>query len=446
MRFDNIIKGKNILTPGGLREGIILIKAGRIIDILPFVDNVDEGTLIDAGENLVMPGLIDPHVHINEPGRAHWEGFETATKAAAAGGVTTLIEMPLNASPCTTSAKNLQLKIDAAQNQLHVNCGFWGGVIPGNESQLEELLNYGAFGLKAFLTHSGIDDFPKCGLKELLHAMDVLKKHEKPLLAHCELDDVLPSSLQKNDPSIYNSYLQSRPDEWELKAIQMLIDLCRDKKTRTHIVHLSTAKALKMIRDARNENIPLTTESAQHYLYFAAEEIQNGQTEFKCAPPIRSAENRELLWDGLKKGIIDFIACDHSPAPPEMKETESGDFTKAWGGIAGLQFALPVTWTAAKQRGYQLRHVLRWLCEHPADFLSLPHKGRIQKGADADIIIWNPEEKFVVNKNMIQHKHKLTPYLNRELYGVVKQTFVNGIKVFEEGRFTSLNQGKILRA
>lgn len=444
MQYDTIIKARNILTPGGIREGIILIKDGVIADILPYVDSSADGIVEDAGDNLVMPGVIDPHVHINEPGREDWEGFNTATRAAAAGGITTVIDMPLNSTPCTTSAKNLALKINATQNQLHINCGFWGGVVPGNEKELDKLLADGAFGLKAFLTHSGIDDFPKSGLRELLNAMEVLKKYNKPLLAHCELDDAFSSATLKENPQSYQAYLQSRPDEWELKAINMLTDLCREKKARTHIVHLATGKALSMIKDAKTEGLPLTVETGQHYIYFTAEQIPDGRTEYKCAPPIRSAANRELLWDGLRKGIIDFIATDHSPAPPALKETASGNFEKAWGGIAGLQFALSVAWTAAKEHGFTTRHIMRWLCEQPAALLNLENKGSIQKGFDADIVIWNPEEKFIVNENSILHKHKLTPYIGCELSGVVKQTYVNGAKVYDGGNLIELNKGKIL--
>jgi allantoinase len=444
MQFDTIIKGKKIVTQAGIREGIILIKDGRIADIIPYVENNPEGWVEDAGDHLVMPGIIDPHVHINEPGREAWEGFDTATKAAAAGGITTLIDMPLNSTPCTTTAANLKLKIEAAQNKLHVNCGFWGGVIPGNEKQLDPLLQEGAFGLKAFLTHSGIDDFPKSGLKELLYAMDVLRKYNKPLLVHCELDDVFSADELNKNPTSYKAYLQSRPDEWELKSISMLIDLCREKKTRSHIVHLSSAKALEMIHAAKVEGLPLTVETAPHYIYFSAEEIADGRTEYKCAPPIRNDANRKLLWKGLKKGWIDFIATDHSPALPSMKERDSGNFAKAWGGIAGLQFSLPVVWTAAKENGFSERHILRWLCEKPAAFLGLHNKGKIQKGADADLMIWDPQEKFTVKEADIYHRHKLTPYCNRELAGVVKQTYVNGVKVYDRHQLISLNQGKII--
>jgi allantoinase len=443
MQLDTIIKGKKILTPAGIREGIILIKDGIISDILPYVDSSLEGFLHDAGDSLIMPGLIDPHVHINEPGRTEWEGFDSATKAAAAGGITTMIDMPLNSTPCTTNAKNLALKIKATENQLHVNCGFWGGVIPGNEKQLDELLRSGVFGLKAFMAPSGIDDFPKSRLKELLNAMEVLKKFDKPLLVHCEIEDAYSSAALKANPKSYSAYLQSRPDEWELKAISMIIDLCREKKTRSHIVHLSSAKALKIIDDARGEGMPLTVETAPHYLYFSSEEIMDGRTDFKCAPPIRSAENRELLWEGLKKGQIDFIATDHSPAPPMLKEISSGDFSKAWGGIAGLQFSLPVVWTAAKARGFNLQNLMRWMCLNPATFLNLKNKGVIQKGADADLVIWNPDEKFILKKENIYHKHRNTPYIDCELSGVVKQTYVNGEKVYDNGRFVELNQGKV---
>jgi allantoinase len=446
MHFDCIIKARSILTSHGFREGIILVKNGVVADILPYVDYSFEDTVTDAGDDVVMPGIIDPHVHINEPGRTEWEGFDTATRAAAAGGITTLIDMPLNSAPCTTSAQHLEIKKQSAKNQLHVNCGFWGGVIPGNEKQQEEMLKNGVFGFKAFLTHSGIDDFPKSGLKELLHALEILKKYNRPLLAHCELEETFYTDDLKAYPKSYKAYLQSRPDEWEVNAVRMLIDLCREKKSKAHIVHLSSAKSLQFIRDAKTEGLPLTVETAPHYIYFNAEEIKDGHTEYKCAPPIRTAANNNELWNGLRNGLIDFIATDHSPAPPEMKEIQSGDFSKAWGGIASLQFSLPAVWTAMRKRNIALKHIIHWMCDKPAAFLNLTGKGKIEKGADADFVIWNPEEKFIVNAKMIQHKHKVTPYLNNELYGVVKQTYLKGRKVFDNGMFHELQCGEMLSA
>ena len=380
MRIDLAIKGNNLLLPDGLSSGLILLKDGKIADILTSLDYTIDTVVVDAGNNIVMPGVIDPHVHINEPGRTEWEGFDTATKAAAAGGITTLVDMPLNSSPVTTSAKKFELKLQEAKNNLHVNCGFWGGVIPGNTNELEGLIEKGVLGLKAFLTHSGIDEFPNASKEDLRKALLILRKYNKPLLVHCELDDWHEDMiLLDENPTSYQAYLKSRPCSWEDNAIAMMIELCRETEGHVHIVHLSSADSLVQIRAARKEGLPLTVETGQHYLFFNAEDIADGDTRYKCAPPIREKENNEKLWEALRDGTIDFIATDHSPAPPEMKEIESGNFKKAWGGIAGLQFALPVAWTAAKARGIKVDQTSKWLSANPAYFLQLDSsKGKIK--------------------------------------------------------------------
>ncbi len=446
MRIDLAIKGNNLLLPDGLSSGLILLKDGKIADILTSLDYTIDTVVVDAGNNIVMPGVIDPHVHINEPGRTEWEGFDTATKAAAAGGITTLVDMPLNSSPVTTSAKKFELKLQEAKNNLHVNCGFWGGVIPGNTNELEGLIEKGVLGLKAFLTHSGIDEFPNASKEDLRKALLILRKYNKPLLVHCELDDWHEDMiLLDENPTSYQAYLKSRPCSWEDNAIAMMIELCRETEGHVHIVHLSSADSLVQIRAARKEGLPLTVETGQHYLFFNAEDIADGDTRYKCAPPIREKENNEKLWEALRDGTIDFIATDHSPAPPEMKEIESGNFKKAWGGIAGLQFALPVAWTAAKARGIKVDQTSKWLSANPAYFLQLDSsKGKIKKGFDADITCWNPDKKFKVEAKNIQHRHKITPYEGLELYGTVMQTYVNGIKIYDEGKLLNLSKGEIV--
>jgi len=430
---------------------MLLISDGRIADIISVnsYDELPETSLLDfpiedVGDHVVMPGIIDPHVHINEPGRTDWEGFDTATKSAVAGGITTLVDMPLNSTPVTTTKKNLAKKIDAAKNSAHVNCGFWGGVIPGNEKDLEALLDAGALGLKAFLVDSGIDDFPASGEKELRAALKILKKHGKPLLVHCELSSGNKGQKHlKENPQSYAAWLKSRPDSWEHDAIKMMIDLCRETGGHVHIVHLSSAGSLPQIKKAKSEGLHLTVETAPHYLFFDAETIPDGNTLYKCAPPIRSKENRELLWEALREGVIDFIATDHSPAPPELKETES--LLTAWGGIAGLQFSLPVTWTAALERNFSVTDITKWLCDHPAKFLKMDlHKGKIAKGYDADLCIWMPAGKFTVKGEFIHHRHKITPYANQELYGIVKQTYLHGMKIYDDGKFLNLNEGKLI--
>lgn len=439
--IDAAISSNRVITPDGIRKAVLLIKDGKIEDVL---NELPEGDfpVTDVGEIVLMPGIIDPHVHINEPGRTGWEGFDTATKAALAGGITSLVEMPLNASPVTTTLKAFEEKINSAEGQIHTNCGFWGGVIPGNEKEIEPLIEKGVLGFKAFLTHSGIDEFPNVTEEDLWKVMPVIAKFGLPLLVHCELDVIL--SLSKGDNRSYANYLESRPKKWEDDAIALMIRLSEEFNCRTHIVHLSSAGSIEQIAEAKQKGLPVTVETGQHYLYFNAEQIKDGQTEFKCAPPIREKENNEKLWQALKDGIIDFVATDHSPCPPEMKETGSGNFMKAWGGISSIQFALPVLWTAAKKHGCGLSDMAKWLCQNPAILPQLKSKGKIEKGYDADLVAWNPEKKFVVTKEIIQHKHKITPYLDEELYGVVEQTWLRGEKLFDEGKFLHLNKGKIL--
>jgi len=440
------IKGKNILCPGGFKNGALLISDTKIVDFVEHLPVNFQGEVIDAAEQIVMPGLIDCHVHINEPGRSHWEGFDTACKAAAAGGITSMIEMPLNASPVTISRKNFEIKLTAAANKLHVNCGFWGGVVPDNEHELNDLLESGVFGLKAFLTHSGIDEFPNTTAAHLRNALRILKKHNKPLLVHCELDEPhLDTKLLEETPNSYQAYLKSRPKSWENKAVQLMIDLCRETQAAVHLVHISSAEALPLIRAAKHEGLPITAETCPQYLCLFAEMIQDGATHFKCAPPIREKQNNEFLWEALKDGTLDFIVTDHSPAPPDMKETNSGNFAKAWGGIAGLQFLLPLVYTAAKERGFTIEQVAKLTSFNVAQFIGMSQtKGKLQSGYDADIVCWDPTKSFTVAQDLIHHRHKICPYEGMKLFGVVQQCWVAGELVFDDGNFLHLEQGKIL--
>lgn len=434
---------KRVVLPGGIREAVVLVDDGLIKDIVVAVPLSEHIEVIELGNKILMPGVTDPHVHINEPGRTEWEGFDTATKAAIAGGVTTLVDMPLNSSPVTTTAAAFDEKVKAAQGKLHTNVGLWGGVIPGNDNEIEALVQKGVLGFKAFLTHSGIDDFPNATEEDLRKVMPILAKYNLPLLVHCELtDNKHPAS---GNPQSYNNYLNSRPKKWEDDAIAMMIRLCEAFNCRTHIVHLSSAASLAQIKTARQKALPLTVETGQHYLYFTAEEIKDGQTQFKCAPPIREKQNNDALWQALKEGWIDFVATDHSPATPSLKEIESGDFMKAWGGIASIQFALPVLWTAAKKRNCTFSDIARWLCENPAKLAGLQHqKGKIEKGFDADLIVVDDEKAFTVDENCCYHRHKVSPYMGEKLYGVVEQTYLCGEKVYEDGMFIQLNKGKII--
>lgn len=439
------IHSNNTVIGDSIKEATILIDNGIISEVMDGFPEGLPGEVINVNDSVLMPGLIDPHVHINEPGRTDWEGFDTATKAAIAGGLTTLIEMPLNASPVTTTVAAFHKKLVAANGKLHTNCGFWGGLIPGNTGEIEPLIAMGVHGFKAFLTHSGIDEFPNVTEDDLHLAMPLIAKHGLPLLVHCELTG-MPAGTINDDPQSYRQYLASRPKKWEDEAVDLMIRLCEQYGCRVHIVHLSSANSIDKIARAKQKRLPLTAETAQHYLYFNAEEIPDANTAFKCAPPIREKSNNDQLWQALQDGIIDFVATDHSPAPPDLKQLDTGDFMKAWGGIASLQFALPVLWTAAKKHDATIVNVSNWLSSKPAVLAGLQHrKGTIEKGFDADLVIWNPAESFKVAESIIHHKHKMTPYLNEILYGVVEQTYLSGEKVYDKGVFTQLNKGVIIR-
>lgn len=439
------IHSNNAIIGNAVKEATIVIDAGKISAILDgFAKNLDCEN-IDVANKVLMPGLVDPHVHINEPGRADWEGFDTATKAAIAGGLTTLVEIPLNASPVTTTVAGFEAKLAATDGKLHTNCGFWGGIIPGNANEIEPLIEKGVLGFKAFLTHSGIDEFPNVMEADLHFAMPIIAKHRLPLLVHCELSDT-PADGIFDDPKSYGQYLASRPKKWEDDAVALMIRLCEKYKCRVHIVHLSSANSIDQIAKAKQRGLPLTVETAQHYLYFNAEDIPDGKTSFKCAPPIRERSNNDKLWQALKDGIIDFVATDHSPAPPGLKQLDSGDLMKAWGGISSIQFALPVLWTAAIKKDCTVIEIANWLSAKPALLAGLQNsKGRIEIGFDSDLIVWDPKKSFVVKEEMIHHKHKLTPYLHETLYGVVEQTYLAGEKVFDNGIFTKLNNGKVIK-
>jgi allantoinase len=435
------IKSNRIITGKKIISGVLIIENGIILDILPAVP---EGDLFihDAGNHVIMPGIIDPHVHINEPGRTSWEGFDTATRAAMAGGVTSMIEMPLNASPVTTDVTAFDMKLAAAKNKLHVNCGFWGGIIPGNEKEIEPLVEKGVFGFKAFLTHSGIDEFPNVCEDDLRKVMPLLAKHNVPLLVHCEIDDTLQQDVK--DPRSYHQYLLSRPDHWEVNAVALMARLCEEFNCRTHIVHLSSANSLPIIRQAKEKGLPLTAETAQHYLYFNAESIPDGRTEFKCAPPIRSKKNNDLLWEALKEGVIDFVATDHSPAPPEMKQIQSGNLSLAWGGISSIQFSLPALWSAAQRHNCTIIDIAEWLCEKPALLPSLNNKGLIKKGYDADLVAWDPDKRVTIQPAAILHRHPITPYNGESLTGWPVTTWLGGEKIYEDGKLIKFNQGMVL--
>jgi allantoinase len=447
---DWAIRGRNVATPDGLREAAVLVRGEHIAAVVPPARIPAGCPVEDVGDRLLMPGVVDIHVHINEPGRSDWEGFETATRAAAAGGVTTLVDMPLNSSPVTTTLDALWQKQAMAQGKLWVDCGFHGGVVPGNAAHVEPLIAAGVLGFKAFLCPSGIDEFPNAAEADLRAVLPVLAAKGLPLLVHAELpsplDPVTDAAFAAN-PRRYAAYLATRPPQWESDAIGLLIGLCRDHGSPVHIVHLSAAEALPLLAEARAAGLPLTVETCPHYLCFAAEEIPDGDPRFKCAPPIRAAANRERLWDGLAAGLIDTIGSDHSPAPPQLKHLATGDLGRAWGGIASLQLALAAVCTAVLGRpNLTLADVVRWMCRRPAELVGLGRrKGALAAGYDADLVVLDVEAAFTVVPGLLWHRHKATPYEGRQLRGQVERTYLRGRKVFEVGRFLDGPGGQVLR-
>jgi allantoinase len=450
---DLVIRGERVVTEEGIGPAAIYIRDGRIVSVGPPLDTAPGCEIVEAGrDSLVMPGLVDTHVHINEPGRTLWEGFETATRAAAAGGVTTLIEMPLNSIPPTTTLEGLQAKLAAARGKCHVDVGFWGGVVPGNLDQLEPLFTAGVVGFKCFLVHSGVDEFPNVMQIDLRRALPELKRLGAVLIVHAELPGPIEAALEEeagkveSDPRRYETFLRSRPRAAEDEAVALITSLSREFQARVHVVHHSSSDALPLLRQARAEGVPLTVETCPHYLRFAAEDVPAGATEFKCCPPIRERENREKLWAALAEGLIDMIVSDHSPCPPEMKRRETGDFMQAWGGISSLQLRLPVMWTLARERGFSITQLVEWLVSAPARLVGLEkRKGAIAAGFDADIVIWNTDATFSVEPSMIEHRHKLTPYMGQTLSGVVEATYLRGEKVYERGQFAPEPRGRLLK-
>jgi allantoinase len=438
-----VIRGRRVAWQKSLGPASIHVSSGRINAIADFEDIPSNCEIVEAGgASIVMPGLVDTHVHVNEPGRTEWEGFATATRAAAAGGVTTIVDMPLNSIPPTTTLDGLNAKLAATHRKLTVDTAFWGGVVPGNTNELAQLWKAGVVGFKCFLVHSGVDEFPNVSENDLRSAMPELARLGAMLIVHAEVPGPIDlACCQEADGNgraarSYETFLRSRPRAAENEAVELMIRLGRETGGRIHIVHHSSADALETLRTAKASGARLTVETCPHYLHFAAEEIQDGATEFKCCPPIRERENREQLWEALRDGTIDMVVSDHSPCPPDMKLRDQGDFMKAWGGISSLQLRLPVMWTEAKTRGFTVNQLAEWLCAAPARQVGLaPRKGSISVGSDADIIIWNPESEFRVVPELIQHRHKLTPYAGETLRGVVEKTFLRGEIVYDGGEF-----------
>lgn len=435
------VYSQRVLTPAGIRPASVRFRDGRIQAIVdrPLSDAED------LGDALLMPSLADTHVHINEPGRTEWEGFETATRAAALGGITLLADMPLNSDPVTTTLDALQQKIAAAAGKLSVDCALWGGVVPSNADQLVPMMAAGVHGFKCFLVHSGIDEFPEVTEADLLRAMPILAASGVPLLVHAELEQPIREAPSTSDPRAYIRYLHSRPREWEDAAIAMMIALARQTGCRVHIVHLSSATALPMLRAARREGLPVTVETCPHYLCLTSEEIEDGATSFKCAPPIRERSNREALWAGLAEGVIDFVVSDHSPCIPSLKLPESGDFMSAWGGIASLQLGLASVWSEAQRRGHTLETVSRWMSAGPLDFLGLGgERGAIAVGHRADLVAWQPEADFTVTADRLAQRHPITPYLGRTVHGMVTDTWLCGRRIVRAGKICAPPSGRLV--
>lgn len=435
-----VIRAKRAVFPDGIRPAVVVVDDERITALL------EDGAAVEAREEIVvpddqvlMPGLVDSHVHVNEPGRTPWEGYESATRAGLAGGITTILDMPLNSSPPTTTVANLEAKEEAAQGKLSVDVGFWGGAVPGNIDQMAPLWDKGVFGFKCFTAHSGIDEYGYLGYEGVKEVLAKLAELDAVLIVHAEDSRILAEAPQDITDQ-YATFLASRPRAAENTAIEQVLAAARETGARVHILHLSSAEALPAIRAAKQENVKVTVETCPHYLTFASELIPDGATEYKCCPPLRENDNRKALWEGLKDGTIDHIASDHSPCTVDLKVKDTGDFGKAWGGVASVQLGLPAVWTAGEEFGIELSDIARWLAANPCASFRVPGKGSIAVGNDADFAVVAPEETFVVDVEDLEHKNKISPYQGRTLRGVVKRTVLRGRTVDRDSK-----AGRIVR-
>jgi allantoinase len=437
---------RRVVLPGEIGAFAIFVEDEKITGVVPREQLPLSVPVTDFGDLAMLPGLVDAHIHINEPGRTEWEGFHTATRAAAAGGYTMLVDMPLNCVPSTTTVDALEAKRKAARGQCFADWAAWGGLVSNNQSQISALASAGAPGFKCFLIYPGIEEFTMVNEADLRTALPILKNTGLPLLVHAELAgpvDAATQALANADWRVYETFLRSRPDEAELAAIELLLDLCQEYGSRIHIVHLSTARALAKLSNAKRRGLLITVETCPHYLHLTAEEIVDGATQYKCAPPIRRRENREGLWQGLRDGVIDLVATDHSPCTPALKQMERGDFRAAWGGIPSVSLALPVVWTEARSRGFALTDVARWMAECPARLSGCQEKkGRLAVGVDADFVVFDPEAEWSVSESQLYYRHPISPYLGEQLTGKVLMTFLRGECVFKEGTFPAEPRGR----
>jgi allantoinase len=440
---------RQVVTPEGIRPAAILVEGEKIQAVVSPDQLPKNAHAHDFGEAAILPGLVDSHVHINDPGRAEWEGFDTAMRAAAAGGYTFLVDMPLNCLPATTSVAALEAKRAAARGRCRVDWAAWGGVVEDNRGDIEPLAAAGVPGFKCFLIHPGIDGFTMVTEQQLRAALPAVARTDLPLLVHAELPgpiEVATKDLAHLDWRRYATYLRSRPEEAELAAIRLLLSLCHEYDFHLHLVHLSAGAALQELKIARSQGLAVTVETCPHYLHLSSETIQDGATVSKCAPPIRSRENRERLWQGLRDGVIDLVVTDHSPCPPAMKRLDEGNFQTAWGGIASLSVALPVMWTEARKRGFTMLDIAHWMAEAPAGLAGCQMcKGRIAPGFDADFVVFDSEAEFVVTEERLHYRYPLSPYMGETLRGVVKATYLRGVPVFVEGQFPGAPAGREFR-
>jgi allantoinase len=438
--LDLVVRAPRVIAGPGEVGRCIGVKDGSIVAIEPLTSDLSAPVVLElSDEEVLLPGVVDSHVHVNDPGRTQWEGFASATRAAAAGGVTTIVDMPLNSIPPTCDVPALELKQKTAADQVHVDVGFWGGAIPGNVPDLRGLHDAGVLGFKCFLLHSGVDEFPHLDPDELEAAMREIHTFDGLMIVHAEDTHAIEHAPTAHGET-YSDFLRSRPRGAENLAVAQVIELARWTGCRVHILHVSSSDVLAMLASARREGVRITAETCPHYLTFAAEEIPNGATQYKCCPPIREAANRELLWEGLRNGVIDLIVSDHSPSTPDLKSFETGDFGVAWGGISSLQLGLSAVWTEARRRGFTLVDVARWMCHAPAAQAGLRRKGRIDLGYDADFCVFAPDDAFVVDVAKLHHKNAVTPYHGRPLAGIVRSTWLRG----EEIDIHAAPQGRLL--
>jgi allantoinase len=433
---DLVVRGRRVVTDR-LGPASVVVRAGRVVDIGPYDVDVSAHQVVElADDEIMLPGLVDTHVHVNEPGRTGWEGFASATKAAAAGGITTIVDMPLNSLPPTLDAASLEVKRSAALGQVQVDTGFWGGAVPGNLGRLRSLHEAGVLGVKCFVLDSGVPEFPPLSTTQLADVMAEVADHDGLLLVHAEDAAVIEAaSTAARGGRRYLDFLASRPAAAEDVAVARVLQLAGQHGTRVHIVHLSSGSSVNAIAQARSSGVRVTTETCPHYLTVAAEEVPDGNTLFKCCPPIREEANRDLLWQGLIDGVIDAVVSDHSPSSAALKALDSGDFAAAWGGIASLQVGFPLVWTEARRRGVDVVRVARWMSGAPATIAGLERKGAIEVGRDADLVVVAPDDTFVVDPERLHHKVPISPYAGRELYGVVRQTWLRGRIVHRAGEF-----------